>query len=499
MSEPATPEAQTSTSAARRESVRATLPLWAGGAFALLSPTALAFFKAGGYPVEWQAKALIVVLCLLALVAALGPWPPFGGRRPLAALAALLALTAWTAVSVSWARVLGDAAHDVVRLSLYSAVFALALAAAGAPRLRRLAPDVLLAGAAVVALYALAGRLLPDLVEQRVSEVAGERLNQPLTYWNALGILMSIGVLLGAAVAGDEERPRAWRAIACGLAVPCGVAAYLTYSRGSWIALGVGLVALVLARPARATAASAALALGGTLAMVAVLQAFPAVLDLDTDDLSGQGAVAAALCAASAAACAGAYWRAARGRLATGPLPIGRGPRTAVVAATAALVIAGAVFVATRGETTEGLPTGTGRLVSVETNRGAMWRVGLEAFRDHPLTGVGSASFSVEWLRERDEPQRALDAHSLYVETLCELGIVGALLLAAFGAALAAGIRGTARAAPGDPVATAATAVLAAFAVHAAFDWDWEMPAVSLVVLVLAAMALRAPGVDART
>jgi hypothetical protein len=490
MSDASTPAAQATTSSARTESWTATAALWVAGGVALLAPTCLAFFKAGGFTVEWQAQALAVALCALAAAAAFGPWPPFGGRLPVAALVALLALTAWTAVSVAWARVLGDAAHDVVRLSLYSAVFALALAGAGAPRLRRLAPDVLLTGAAVVALYALAGRFLPDLVEQRVSEVAGERLNQPLTYWNALGILMSIGVLLAVAVASDRERPRPWRSVACGLAVPCGVAAYLTFSRGSWIALAVGLVALVLLRPTRATAVAGSLAVGGTLLTVAVLQAFPPVLDFDVDEIGVEGTLSTLLCAAVATICGAAHHRLSHG--AAGALAIGPRARAAILTATAIAVVAGGAFVATRGETTENLATGAGRLASVETNRGLMWRVGLDAFREHPLTGIGSASFSVEWTREREEPQRALDAHSLYVETLCELGLVGGLVLLAFAAALVAGLRSAARTRPGDPVLVAAVAVLAAFAVHAGFDWDWEMPAVSLVPLVLAAMAIRA-------
>jgi hypothetical protein len=48
---------------------------------------------------------------------------------------------------------------------------------------------------------------------------------------------------------------------------------------------------------------------------------------------------------------------------------------------------------------------------------------------------------------------------------------------------------------PDDPVLAAAAAVLAAFAVHAGLDWDWEMPAVSLIPLILAAAVLQ-PRID---
>ena len=43
----------------------------------------------------------------------------------------------------------------------------------------------------------------------------------------------------------------------------------------------------------------------------------------------------------------------------------------------------------------------------------------------------------------------------------------------------------------------AAAAVLGAFAAHAAIDWDWEMPAVSLIPLILAGAVLRTKRTDA--
>jgi O-antigen ligase len=127
----------------------------------------------------------------------------------------------------------------------------------------------------------------------------------------------------------------------------------------------------------------------------------------------------------------------------------------------------------------------------LDTNRDALWGVALDAFAAHPVTGVGTSSFAVEWLREREETDRALDAHSLYIETLAELGLVGGLLLAAFLAVVVAGIVAAARAAPRDPVVVAGTAAVAAFAVHAGFDWDWEMPALGITALVLVAALLQ--------
>ena len=80
------------------------------------------------------------------------------------------------------------------------------------------------------------------------------------------------------------------------------------------------------------------------------------------------------------------------------------------------------------------------------------------------------------------------DAHSLHLETLAELGIPGLfLLLLATGVPLAAAAR--TREHPYVPVALAA---FIAFVGHAALDWDWEMPAVTLCGLTFAGCLLAA-------
>ena len=80
------------------------------------------------------------------------------------------------------------------------------------------------------------------------------------------------------------------------------------------------------------------------------------------------------------------------------------------------------------------------------------------------------------------------DAHSLYIETAAELGLVGVACLLT----LLAGHRARARSAYlREPALIAGRiAALAVFAVHAGLDWDWEMPAVAGVAIVLAGMLL---------
>ncbi len=133
---------------------------------------------------------------------------------------------------------------------------------------------------------------------------------------------------------------------------------------------------------------------------------------------------------------------------------------------------------------------GAARLASVQSNRYDYWRVALRAFADEPLVGEGSGGFRVVWLRERPFRESVRDAHSLYLETAAELGIAGlACLLALFGGVAAGAVRARRRA---GPVVAPAIAGAATWALHAGVDWDWEMPALSLLALVLAARLLAA-------
>ena len=125
--------------------------------------------------------------------------------------------------------------------------------------------------------------------------------------------------------------------------------------------------------------------------------------------------------------------REAGGRLRNAPL--GRGRVLAVTAALGAVLVAGAVAAAVSsgdGSTGAAGRADASRLRTLESNRYDYWRVALGSFADHPLAGTGTSGFRVDWQRERGRRDAANDAHSLYLETLAELGLVGLALLAAF-------------------------------------------------------------------
>jgi O-antigen ligase len=96
----------------------------------------------------------------------------------------------------------------------------------------------------------------------------------------------------------------------------------------------------------------------------------------------------------------------------------------------------------------------------------------------------------VWWLRYRTLNAFAQDAHSLPLQTAAELGLVGLVLLGMLFGGVAVVARQVHRTAPS--LAAGPIAALVVYAVHSPLDWDWQMPAVTLVAVVLAGMLLGA-------
>ena len=79
----------------------------------------------------------------------------------------------------------------------------------------------------------------------------------------------------------------------------------------------------------------------------------------------------------------------------------------------------------------------------------------MDAFDRHPIEGAGAGTYEFIWNRDERWSHHVRDAHSLYFETLAELGLPGALLLViALSALLLAGA--AARGRQADPVSAGA-------------------------------------------
>ena len=78
--------------------------------------------------------------------------------------------------------------------------------------------------------------------------------------------------------------------------------------------------------------------------------------------------------------------------------------------------------------------SGSGRL--------PQWRVAWHEFEREPVLGSGAGTYEQSWNEFRPYAAKIRDAHSLYLETLAELGVLGlALLLAALTTPVVAALR----------------------------------------------------------
>jgi hypothetical protein len=462
----------------------------------LAGPTALAFFQ-GGYFDLPRLIAGLVAWVLLGIAALVSPQPFPRGRGGRLAIAGLALLTAWSGASIAWTPLSAPATDALQRLLLYVAALAAAAALLREPVVRRAAEPALALGTVVVVGYGLLDRVLPGAFHLARSTNALGRLEQPLTYWNAMGALAAIGALLCARLGGDATRPRWIRAAAAAGVPVLAVGVWLSFSRGALAALVVGLLALAAVAATRAQLRALGVAiLAGVPAAVAA-NALRGVRAFEGSEATRehQGLAMLAILVALGAAAAVATWLLARaeagGRLSPAHLAL---PRWAPVAAAVGVVVVAAAVVglaaSDRGHSAVAGASAQ-RLSSLESNRYDYWKVALgDGFAKQPLRGVGAGGFAVLWLEHRNVSERAKVAHSLYVETLAELGIVGFAFLVMFlaGVGVAA-----ARAWRRDPVLAAGpVAALVVWGTHSAIDWDWEMPALTLIVLVLAGLLIAA-------
>jgi O-antigen ligase/polysaccharide polymerase Wzy-like membrane protein len=438
---------------------------------------ALCAANGGYFPTAWGVAALALLWC--TTLALLRERAAISGAEVamLSALGALLVLSAFSGSA--------GASGEALRTLTYFATVLAVLTALWSRRVVAISAGIV-AGVSLVALYALATRLLPDRLGG-FDPVAAYRLAEPLGYWNALGILAVIGLLLALGLSTAGSAPAA-------LPIPVlATTVFFTYSRGALLAGLVGFAAFTLLTQRRAGFVTKSLLL--VLPAVAAV-AFASQADALTTrraaiaDAIAQGhrlaVVLAVLSAASVGVALATNRVTARIRL----------PRIATVSAgiayaLAAVVVAIALLIRTGGPV-DAFSAAPPRhetqlnqrfLTFSGTYRAELWTEAIGQFERHPLIGSGAGTFEAQWLEHRPIPHKVRDAHSLYLETLGELGIVGlallltALLVPAYGA-----LKARRR-----PLVPAAFGAYVAYLVHAGLDWDWEMPAVTLTALFLGA------------
>lgn len=428
-----------------------------------------------------------------------GPLSP-GLSSGAAFLAALLAISA---LSATWTTSADAAFEEVVRIAGYLGVF---LAAGLLARRARIGPVLtgLAVGGVVVSLVALGARLGgigpgdTDLVA--ILPTAAGRLSVPIGYWNALGALMALSLpaLCWRAATAPTARLR-------GLALagfpPLLLAGYMTSSRGAVLAIALGL-AVTVAYSADRRRAAAAAALGLLAAAPALVVASIASGLLDSP---GDGAPHGPELVTIAALLAGvAFALVVAGGLVgglAGSRPFGvRVPIRAVVAAVAAVIVAlvviagpsaviGDLRAGTDAQTSNGNDRATTIISASGSGRAQFWEAALEAFGEEPVRGIGAGGFGDYWNENGELSTPAENAHSEPLEVLAELGLLGFIPFAALIAVILGCAVSRARAADPEEGAAAALGLLAAGMLGFAIDWNWQVPAVVVPVMVAAGMS----------
>jgi hypothetical protein len=122
------------------------------------------------------------------------------------------------------------------------------------------------------------------------------------------------------------------------------------------------------------------------------------------------------------------------------------------------------------------------RLFSFSGNhRYELYKAAWSDAKAHPLIGSGAGSYEEYWVQHRPAALIVRDAHSLYLEKLAELGIVGlVLLLIGFGAPLRALLMGRRR-----MEAAAALGAYVGYLVGSGVDWQWELTAVTVPAVLI--------------
>jgi hypothetical protein len=463
----------------------------------------------GGYfPTSWGWAS--VPLCWSAAVALTVRTRVRLSRAEVVFLGALAAFTAWLAVSAAWSPAPADSVLETERALVYLAA-GLAVLLTSRARFSRHVLGAVLAAISIIAAFSLATRLVPDRVG--IYDRTGiYRLAQPIGYWNGLAVFAAMGALLALGFAA-RARTIGARSAGAALLLLLLPTLYFTFGRAAWIALAAGLIAAVAADPRR-------LQLVATLVVLAPAPVAAVLIASREEGLTHAGsslAVAAhdghrfafvllLLAVANAGASAAVALVERRIRIGQTIQRLFALAMAVLIVVTGSLALThygGPVHIVKRAYSSFKAPPPhvtnlNRRLLSFSGNgRAQLWRLAWDDAKHHPLLGAGAGTYERYFLAHQPtDVGRVRDAHSLYIETLAEVGPVGLVLLIVVLLTPLATLRHTRR----HPLVPAAVGAYVAYLVHTGVDWDWELPAVTLagllcgMAILLVARKSAAPG-----
>ena len=432
---------------------------------------------------------------------------------PLLAVAGLTGLWLWSWLSTTWAESSDQAAVAAGRWALYAAMLAALLLLIRTERDRWLPLICATAGVILVAGYVLL-RMLDGDVE---ALFFGGRLRDPLGYVNGQAGYFLLGFWPCVALA-EQERSKVLAGLGAACALVLGALLVLSQTRGvlpATAASALVVLALVPGRPRRIWVL-AVIGLGLVAISAPLLDVYQNIPEGQQGDpelvkFAARRILLAALVVGVAWAVAqvlleratagdsptASWLRRGEGFLAAGVV---------VIALLAATVAVGNPVDKVRQQYDDFVnlrvddPGGT-RFLSGGGYRYDYWRVAWLEFKDAPLRGQGAGNYDDLYFLERRTTEDIRQPHSLPMQTLAELGLVGMLFLLLFVGAVVAGLWRQSRRGLELParrmVAVAAGGAFVAWLAHTSVDWLHNIPGVTGVALCAAA-ALVSPWARSR-
>jgi tetratricopeptide (TPR) repeat protein len=476
-----------------------------------LSALALFFGDGSTYaPLVWIGGLTVFAA---GVVLALVLWGPLSFPRldgPAVAFLTLLAwFVVWNGLSIVWS-VTPDRSWEYFNRGIVYFAFAVLGVCVGVavPRAPRAVAVGLLAVFGAVLVWALAGKVIPNLYPdaERIS-----RLRAPLDYWNALALVAAMTMPLGLWAAGRREHARGFRIAAVLLVFVAAVALLLTYSRGGGIIALLALAAyLVLCRERVDAIAAMVVALLPAIALGAWAFTQPGLVEdaqpydrrLDDGLQLGVGLLLVGTLVAGLAYLGLRNAERWRPRFAMSIA----GPRVAGAALVFLLV---GVLAVSRGDPVawarDGFREftnpvsdaggGPARLGDFSSNsRWTWWEEAWEIWKENPLIGTGAGSFVTARKPFRANTTVATEPHNLALQFLSETGLVGFLLALGAGVGVAwAIVRSIRRLDERDAAAAIPLAVLAlAYVAHGLVDYDWDFVSVSAPLFLVLGVLIAA-------
>jgi hypothetical protein len=506
-----------------RSSAALSMPLTIAAALLLL--VLYAAFDHGGVALPVDTRLQVAVAAIAAVAGAGWLWS--GTLRfsaPLAAVAGtalLAAFACWSGVTLLWSVAPDQTWIELNRAIAYVIVLCLAIGVgASHAHAVELIAKGFLAIALAVTVYALGQKLLPGLHLDSVFDLNQTgplpRLQEPLGYWNALALFVVLGVPVALALAADSTRSaRSRLTAACALQLML-LTVGLSESRGGLLAVALAaIVGIAAGRERLRSLLCLCLAIVASLPPLAFGLTVHALTTTGVSLSSREGAgglLALVLVGALAGLVACGRWLLALERRLGVESRRARGVRRLVLSTVAAVLVAAlvATSLSSRGFTgtfshawrsftvTQTVSNSNpNRLLSADSYRWTWWKEAAGAFSDRPLGGWGAGSFGVVHLLYRRDTLPVQQPHSVPLQFLAETGVLGAVLgVGSLVLLLGAAARSVRRRPPGSERLLAAALLAGAFAygIHSLYDWDWNIPAVTLPALVFIGVLVGARG-----